>query len=232
MNKTSLIFLIFFTFSCSGHWSYEEKNSPKNWGRLSDKFRLCKIGYNQSPIDVKGSFKSEDLSLFHSDSEATKVRSNYVMRLNFYDKNHLTLAKRKYFLRYLEFHHPSEHLVASEPYSLEMQIYYKSENEQHLALAIFLEIGEENPNFKPLIDLLVSKKKEGKIDLSKIIKLNDKMFFYDGSYTTPPCEEGLKWYVLQTPLKISKEQMNKIIKLAIFTKSNSRPVQEFHPERF
>jgi carbonic anhydrase len=68
--------------------------------------------------------------------------------------------------------------------------------------------------------------------LSKIVKEKDKIFFYDGSFTTPPCKEGVKWYVMKTPVTVSKEQMNQIIKLGIFVKSNARSVQEFHPEKF
>ena len=72
----------------------------------------------------------------------------------------------------------------------------------------------------------------GRIDISKIVNTNDKTFFYDGSLTTPPCSEGVKWYVMKTPVKISQEQMNKIIKSAIFAKTNARPVQAFHPEKY
>ena len=70
------------------------------------------------------------------------------------------------------------------------------------------------------------------IDLSKIANEHDKMFFYDGSLTVPPCSEGVKWYVLKTPLKVSKNQMRAIIKAGIFAKTNARPVQKFNPEKY
>jgi carbonic anhydrase len=141
-------------------------------------------------------------------------------------------GKKKYFLRKIEFHHPSEHLVNGEASSMEMQIYHKSEDEQWLALAIFMEIGKENLEVNNIIKLLQNKENEGKLDLSKIVKEKDKIFFYDGSFTTPPCKEGVKWYVMKTPITVSKEQMNQIIKLGIFVKSNARPTQEFHPEKY
>jgi carbonic anhydrase len=113
-----------------------------------------------------------------------------------------------------------------------MQIYHKSEDEQLLVLAIFLEVGEENSAFNSIIKTLSKLENLPKINLAKIVKSDDKIFFYDGSITTPPCVEGVKWYIMKTPLKISKEQMNQIIKLAIFTKSNARIIQEFHPEKY
>lgn len=130
------------------------------------------------------------------------------------------------------FHHPSEHLQDGKPHSLELQITHKSDDEQHLVLAIFLEVGQENSNFNPLIKFLSEKEKIGKVDLSKIVDVNNQTFFYDGSLTVPPCSEGVKWYVVKTPLKISKEQMNEIIKFGIFAKTNARPVQAFHPEKY
>ena len=48
------------------------------------------------------------------------------------------------------------------------------------------------------------------------------IYHYDGSLTTPPCSEGVNWYVRKTPPQLSKEQ------IAAFTAiydHNNRPVQ-------
>ena len=48
------------------------------------------------------------------------------------------------------------------------------------------------------------------------------LFHYDGSLTTPPCSEGVKWYVRKTPTQLSGDQ------IAAFTAiydHNNRPVQ-------
>ena len=107
-----------------------------------------------------------------------------------------------------------------------MQIYHKSEDEQWLAISYFLEIPATNNNenlyFNNLIDFLKYKKIEDKFDLSKIINEANLSFFYEGSFTTPPCTEGVKWYIMKNPIFISKEQMNAIIKSTIFVKSNAR----------
>lgn len=231
MKKLFLIFLLLIT-SCKKNWSYEGSTSSQHWSELDEKFKFCKIGYNQSPIDIKEKFEVSDLKFFYINSDVEKERRKYVLKINFDGKNILLRGKKKYFLQHLEFHHPSEHLISGKPHSLELQIYHKSEDEQWLVVAIFLEVGKENSEFKKLISLLVSKENEGKFDLSKIVKSNDQTFFYDGSNTTPPCKEGVKWHVMKTPIEISKEQMNQIIHSAIFVKMNARPVQEFHPEKY
>ncbi|MBP7710610.1 MAG: carbonic anhydrase family protein [Rickettsiales bacterium] len=231
MTKILAVFFLIFLSSCAKNWSYDGHFGPKNWGNVEE-FKFCKIGYNQSPINIEGEFKDEDLDFSYSNSEVEKKPTKHLLRLEFDSKDFVLRLKRKYLIRHIEFHHPSEHLVSSEAHSLEMQIYHKSDNEQWLALAFFLEVGKENSNFEQLTKFLAGKENVGKLNLSKIVKEKDKLFFYDGSFTTPPCTEGVKWYVAKTPITVSKEQMNQIIKLAIFAKTNARPTQAFHPERF
>jgi len=229
MTKKLFIIFILITSACGAGWNYD---AAEKWGEGSEKFKFCKIGYNQSPIDISSGFENSDLRFDYKISDVEKERKNYAVLVNFDGKNFLYRGKKKYLLRSVSFHHPSEHLIGGKPHSLEMQIAHKSDDEQWLILAIFLEVGEENLQFKNLINFLTKKNSDEKIDLGKIVKTNDKTFFYDGSFTTPPCVEGVKWYVMKTPLMISKEQMNQIINSAILVKSNARPVQEFHPEKY
>ncbi len=231
MKILSGFLLLIFTFSCTNHWSYSGAFGPQHWGMLEEN-KFCKIGYNQSPIDVKGEFKDEELKFSYRESAVEKEPQQHNLQIEFDNKDFVLRAKKKYLIRHIEFHHPSEHLVNGAPHSLELQIYHKSEDEQWLVLAIFLEVGKENPEFNRLTKFLLNKRVEGKLDLSKIVKTNDKLFFYDGSFTTPPCKEGVKWYISKTPIQISKEQMNQIIKLGIFAKANARPTQAFHPEKY
>ncbi len=231
MTTSLAVFFLVFISSCTKDWSYEGHFGSKNWGNVEE-FKFCKIGYNQAPINIEGEFNNEDLEFSYSNSDVEKRPTKHTLQIEFDSQDFVLRSKRKYFTRYLEFHHPSENLVRGEPHSLELQIYHKSEDERWLILAIFLEVGKENSEFNQLTKFLLSKENEGKLDLSKIVKEKDKLFFYDGSFTTPPCTEGVKWYVAKTPITISKEQMNQIIKLAIFAKTNARPTQAFHPERF
>lgn len=232
MKNFLAVFLVIFTSSCVNEWNYEGGRGPKNWGDLKEDYKFCKIGYNQSPIDVTADFKDSELQFYYSNSDVEKRRVNQVMQIEFDSRDFAMRLKKKYYVREVQFHHPSEHLVNGKPHSLEMQIYHKNDSEQWLVLAIFLEVGKENPEFNKLIKLLSKKEKDGKLDLSKIVNENDKTFFYDGSLTTPPCTEGIKWYVMKNPVYVSKEQMRQLIKLGIFSKTNARPVQAFHPEKY
>lgn len=234
-NKYLKVIFLFIITSCSQQWKYSD-NSSANWAKLSDKNKFCLIGSSQSPIDITADFSDNELIFNYSlskENNVEKIRQNFVLRSVFFDRNYLLRSKKKYFLRYFEFHHPSEHLVKGKPHSLEMQIAHKSEDEQWLVLSIFLEVGNHNKNFQEIVDFVTNKKlKESKINLNKIVNKNDLVFFYDGSFTTPPCTEGVKWYIFKSPIFISKEQMNSIIKKTIFTKSNAREIQKFNSEKF
>jgi carbonic anhydrase len=61
------------------------------------------------------------------------------------------------------------------------------------------------------------------LDPSKLIPMeSEHVFTYAGSLTTPPCSEGVSWYVLSEPLKVSSAQIRQ---LGEFFPSNSRIVQ-------
>ena len=230
------IFLLLNIVACSPKWQYYQKNNSDNWAKINENYKFCKIGSNQSPIDVIADFAPSDLTFNfqkNKQNNVEKERKDYVLKTVFFDQSYLQRVKKKFFLRYFEFHHPSEHRVKDKNFSQEMQIAFKSEDEQWLIISLFLEIGNHNKNFDEIINFISNKKiKEAKIDLEKIIKKDDSVFFYEGSFTTPPCFEGVKWYIFKTPILISKDQMNLIIKNTIFTKTNAREVQKFNPEKF
>jgi len=57
MKKTLLGLIVFGAVSFGGghgtvEWGYEGEIGPSHWGDLSPAFIMCKIGKNQSPIDI------------------------------------------------------------------------------------------------------------------------------------------------------------------------------------
>ncbi|MBU1607030.1 MAG: carbonic anhydrase family protein, partial [Alphaproteobacteria bacterium] len=51
------------------------------------------------------------------------------------------------------------------------------------------------------------------IDLSPITSLRDGYYHYLGSITTPPCTEGVRWYVLKHTYAVNKKQVDKLQEL-------------------
>ncbi len=48
---------------------------------------------------------------------------------------------------------------------------------------------------------------------------------YSGSKVTPPCTEGVRWFVFEQDLSMSREQMRAFANLF---KLNTRPIQDPH----
>jgi carbonic anhydrase len=47
------------------------------------------------------------------------------------------------------------------------------------------------------------------------------LFHYEGSLTTPPCSEGVQWFIRRTPTQLSKAQ---IAEFTAVYEHNNRPV--------
>jgi carbonic anhydrase len=236
--KKITIFLLIFLVNCQKNWTYNYPNDSKKWAEISVDNKFCKIGYNQSPIDIKEDlttkFLSNDLQINYQNSVIEKVKQKYNFKFVVHDKNFVVRSKRKFWLRYLEFHHPSEHQIDSQPYSLELQLYHKSDDEQWLVISLFIELDnknldQNNSDFTSFTEYVDSPKIDGKFDFNNLTKYLKNSFYYEGSFTTPPCHEGVKWYIEQSPIILSKNQINSLIKSSIFIKSNAREPQIFNP---
>jgi carbonic anhydrase len=51
------------------------------------------------------------------------------------------------------------------------------------------------------------------LDPSGLLPSQGAYYMYMGSITAPPCTEGVTWFVLQTPVEISLEEINAFAKL-------------------
>ena len=45
------------------------------------------------------------------------------------------------------------------------------------------------------------------LNANSLLPQDQDYFTYAGSLTTPPCTEGVTWFVLKTPVEISAEQI-------------------------
>ncbi len=247
-NKPTTKFIIVISMalfglsSCNKNWSYEGSSSPEFWHKINKEYKFCKVGYNQSPIDIiNQKFNKIDFEIINDNNIFIKAHKEHnFIKFNIEEGSKIKFRNKIYKAKNIIFHHPSEHFINSEQHSLEMQISYKSEDDQYFQLAIFLELDKknheiDNKNLEPIINLIENQKKpinDHKINLNNLINLKDKIFAYEGSLTTPPCTESVKWRVFKKPIIISKDQMNKIIKLALFNKPNNRPLQKFNPSQY
>ena len=61
------------------------------------------------------------------------------------------------------------------------------------------------------------------IPLADSLSTDLSYYSYDGSKTTPPCDEPVNWHVLRQPITVSREQVDGMLSLS--GGPNNRPIQ-------
>jgi carbonic anhydrase len=64
------------------------------------------------------------------------------------------------------------------------------------------------------------------MSVTQLLPKEGEYYRFNGSLTTPPCSEGVRWFVMKKPVTVSKSQ------IAQFSKAvgvaNNRPIQRVH----
>jgi carbonic anhydrase len=211
------------------HWTYAGAAGPEAWGRLSAEFAACQTGSQQSPIDLADAVpavtRTADVS-WGKLSGAKIVHNGHTLQVSAEGAGHLMLEGVRYDLLQFHFHHQSEHTLDGRSWPLEVHFVHKAADGRLAVVGILFEPGKEHPGLTPLWWAAPATKGEApvgpEIDLASFLPAEGAAFRYEGSLTTPPCSEVVRWTVMQTPIEASTAQ------LAVFAKlfpNNARPVQ-------
>ena len=212
------------------HWAYEGAEGPKAWGNLDSSYAACSFGHTQSPINIKNAKKADlpALNFRYHTVPLNIIDSGHTIQVNYAPGSTLTVGEKLYTLKQFHFHHPSEEHVNGKDLPLVAHLVH-ADAEGHLAVvAVLFELGNANSLIDTLWKNIPSQKEKPKDISSVSIQAEDLLphqrgyFTYAGSLTTPPCSEGVSWYVLNSHATISPEQVAAFAK--IYPK-NARPIQ-------
>jgi carbonic anhydrase len=143
------------------------------------------------------------------------------------------------------FHTPGEHIVETEghpagiQYGGELHFVHQHGDGKLAVLTVFLDDSDhsvaENHILKTILDHTPKEPAAGDrpafnstgagilLDPSRLIPMAyEHVYTYAGSLTTPPCSEGVSWYILSQPLKVAPAQLAELRK---FYHGNNRMVQ-------
>ena len=215
-------------------WGYAGKEGPKHWGDLSPENIQCKIGKNQSPIDLRdnhalGSVGLPELQIYYKDVPLKVINNGHTLQVNYPLGSYIKLGEKRYELMQFHFHTPSEHMKEGFNYPMEVHLVHRDGDGNYAVIGVIFQEGEENPELETLLRNVP--KEINKQEIRRGASLNPMMFIpgntkfykYSGSLTTPPCSEGVYWMVFKTPIEASAEQiqmMNEIMG------DNARPIQD------
>ena len=210
------------------HWGYEGDNGPEHWG---NNFPVCGTGKKQSPLNIIGPFeKSKDmLSVDYKEGPLKMLNNGHTIQVNVEPGSTLTINKESYDLLQFHFHRPSEEQVDGKNASMVAHFVHKSKDGKLAVIGVLLNEGKDNAAIKTLWANLPPK--EGEEFLPEKVSFNPGnmlpkelgFYNYEGSLTTPPCTEGVQFYILKKPMDMSKDQVGKFP-----YKLNARPVQSLN----
>ncbi len=207
------------------HWDYEGDMGPARWVK---EFPTCGKGKKQSPLNIKGPFVKQrvDLAPAYKSAPLTMLNNGHTIQVNIPEGSKLRIDGIAYDLLQFHFHRPSEEQIDGKPMAMVAHFVHKSADGKLAVIGVLLKEGNENPNIKTLWSNLPPG--EGPpVDVpsvtfnpASLLPKELDFWSYEGSLTTPPCTEGVRFFILRTPVNISKEQVN-----AFPFKLNARPVQ-------
>jgi len=210
------------------HWGYEGKEGPAEWGNLKPEYATCNTGATQSPIDLasvqpggggRTVFKWQPVSL-------SVTNNGHTIQADVEKGSSIEVDGQPFELVQFHFHTPSEHTLNGKPFALETHFVHKSAKGELAVVGVLHTIGQDNSPLIPILGAIPKKvddkKPLPKTDLSALLPRERAMFRYAGSLTTPPCSEGVRWQVMQSPTSVSEAQVRVFQELF---KANARPVQ-------
>ncbi len=210
------------------HWSYVGRTGPDHWSKLDKAFEACSEGVKQSPIDLNHKTLVNDKApiIFHYDSHKVALKE-YSIKVSNEPSKHIEIAGKTYKLIQFHFHMPSEHSVDNKTSDAELHFVHQDNDGNLAVVGVFIKEGKSNKLIKAIAET-ATKSNEAKYtledsNLMSLLPENKEYFHYMGSLTTPPCTEGINWYVLKTPIEASKAE---IMELKSTIQHNSRPIQD------
>lgn len=214
------------------NFDYTPVNGPLTWFRLPNS-GLCKTGKNQSPILLDSSIATvpKGTLVFKADKQKGELANKGSAIEVDGVKGSITYQNTVYEIQNFHYHTPSEHRINKEYYPIETHFVTKSAAGKFLVLGLVIQLAEnkENDLVKTALAKVSSIKpgfttETGNLDFSEITKYvkNNALYTYGGSLTTPPCSEGLSWFVGTEPIYASVATYN-ALKAAV--KYNARLIQ-------
>lgn len=222
----------------TAHWSYDGRTGPIVWSKLDPSFQACNKGHEQSPIDIRGAHLNkalEPIEFHYVSGGVTVVNTGHNLQVTVHPGSYIVADGVRYDLVQFHFHTPSEESIRGKFADMSAHLVHKSADGKLAVVAVRFLQDRDIPN--ALLATLTENlpKSEGKeVVLSQMINPGgllpaDRVYYtYIGSLTAPPCTEGVRWFVFDQEMPMSRGQFRLLN--ALF-RMNARPLQDAHGRR-
>jgi carbonic anhydrase len=191
---------------------------------------LCARGRHQSPIDIRATQRAAlpTLQAEYRSAALRVVNDGHTVRLRIANGSRLMAGREALTLQQLHFHLPGGDRVQGEDFPMAMHFVHKSPAGQLVTLVVPFRLGQAHAALAALLPHLPARGVPEatvpgvSVDASRLLPATLGYYAYDGSLTSAPCTEGVRWLVLKQPQTLSAAQRDAL--LALFP-PNARAVQ-------
>ena len=234
MNKLvlmSVFGLMVAAANASEHaeWTYEGEAGPENWAKLTPEYDAC-AGQNQSPVNLTGFIEAEltPISFNYQAGGEEVINNGHTIQVNYASGSGIEVDGIEFALKQFHFHAPSENHIDGKSYPLEGHLVHASDDGQLAVVAVMFEEGDANAGLEQAWSAMPKDsgghaKLEETVDVASILPENRDHYRFNGSLTTPPCSEGVRWLVMKDTMTASQEQIAQFTE--IMHHANNRPIQ-------
>ena len=212
-------------------WRYAASTDAEHWSELDPEYALCRAGKRQSPINIEHAISTHlpALKTEYFIGPATVKHTGHTLELTFDIPGQLTVGAQIYDFVQLHFHTPSGEQIKGRSYPLVAHLVHRSKKGKLAVIAILMRPGKAHPNLAQLLAVMPRHEGDsmviGRFDVANLFPANRAHYTYNGSLPAPPCTEGVRWYVLKTPVEVSEAQINAF---QLVFPMNARDVQPTH----
>ncbi|UJP04931.1 MAG: carbonic anhydrase family protein [Nitrosomonas sp.] len=250
-NLATTVLVCFATTATAGspHWNHTEEST---WWAAEDTsqqlplkfpYATCGVGKHQSPIDLGAATLDGSKSLnkvaaqYGTDTTPVFYNSGHGVQVNTSTdySGALKIGDESFPLIQFHFHEPSEHVIGDKKFPAELHFVHINADGRIAVLATAIDIGAENAAFQTVLNNVPhgegERNENSGITFDPAALLPDlnpedlDYYTFAGSLTTPPCSEGVQWYLLPKIITISSAQLEQ---LKGFYTNNARSPQSLN----
>jgi carbonic anhydrase len=192
---------------------------------------MCGKGKNQSPINITGATAAElqPISFSYKSSGLDVVNNGHTIKESYDAGSSIEIDGHTYNLLQVHWHTPSENVIDGKSFPMEGHFVHGDAEGNLAVIGVMYTTGSKNEAISAIWENMPAKasatKKDANISVNAMDMLpaNKGYYRFNGSLTTPPCSEGVRWMVMKDPVEVSTEQVE--LFHSKFHGDTNRPVQ-------
>lgn len=225
-----LLAAVLMPVAADDHWAYAGDKGPANWGRLAKDFATCASGNAQSPIDLEDTdpVVMNRMAFDYRVTPVDLLNTGHTVQMAVEPGSSFRIGDKVWELVQFHLHTPSEHAVLGVHAPMELHFVHRNAKGAFAVIGVMVTEGEENRAAGEFWQSLPIEPGQRNKVPSVLVNPRDLMpsasgfYRYMGSLTTPPCSEGVNWFVMKEAIEMSAAQIRAAKAL---TQMNARPLQ-------